>query len=100
MSMPIVPVRWTLPDKGMASPVAMRRSVDLPDPLRPTRPIRSVPTAKVRSWKSAWPSGVAAERCEKVRKLDIGTVTDGEGRADGADLPVVHGLGSFVVGGI
>jgi len=30
-----------------------------------------------------------------VRKLDIDTVADGKGRAGGADLPVVHGRGSF-----
>ncbi len=57
-----VPVRWIVPDTGSVSPATMCSSVDLPDPLRPTRPMRSAPTDRVRSSKSGRPSGVAAER--------------------------------------
>src|SRR6188768_218818 len=47
--------------------MASRRSVDLPMPLRPTRPLRPCGAAKVRSRKTGRPSGQEKERCEKER---------------------------------
>lgn len=70
-STPTRPRTTTDPAAGEISPSISRISVVLPTPLRPTRPVRSAPKARVRSSKSGWPSGVLYERLSSVRKADM-----------------------------
>jgi len=71
-SMPARPGRWILPEVMATSPTMARSSVDLPQPLRPTRPTRSRPSESVRPRKSGVPSGVERDRESSVRKLVMG----------------------------
>jgi hypothetical protein len=55
---------------GASSPAISRSRVDLPTPLRPTRPERPAPTAKLSPSKRALPSGHAKDRSEQVMEME------------------------------
>ena len=90
-SRPTVPDRRTEPAAGSTRPAATCRSEDLPEPLRPTRPIRSAPRERVRSSKRGRPSGVRRVTPSRVRKADIASRVRGRDRATCDVRPVVHG---------
>src|SRR3546814_16355080 len=62
----MLPVAAMLPFVGESSPVRRRSRVDLPTPLRPTRPTRSRWKLKSRPERTAWPSGVDQPRLAMV----------------------------------
>ena len=55
-----------LPMERLFQAATRLSSVDLPEPLRPTRPTRSAPMARVRFSNSARPSGVEADTRSNV----------------------------------
>src|SRR3546814_17255756 len=61
-SIAMLPSTATLPLAGESSPVSRRSSVDLPTPLRPTRPVRSHWKWRSRLERTARPSGVDQTR--------------------------------------
>ena len=70
-SMPIEPTRCSDPLAGSISPAIRRSNVDLPQPLRPTMPVRSRPKASVNPSNSGRPSGVAREMESRTRKAGM-----------------------------
>src|SRR4051812_50210204 len=69
--MPIEPMRCNDPAADSISPAIRRSNVDLPQPLRPTRPVRSRPWASVNPSNSGRPSGVAREMESRTRKAGM-----------------------------
>ncbi len=70
-SMPMRPRRVTAPDAGSSSPSSRRSRLVLPTPLRPTRPVRSRPKARVRFSKRVRPSGVRQDNPSTVISADM-----------------------------
>ena len=63
---------------GSISPAIRRSSVDLPQPLRPTTPVRSRPSASVSPSNSGRPSGVAREMESRMRKAGMESFRNGQ----------------------
>ena len=84
-SVPIEHERCTDPPAGSISPEITRSSVDLPQPLRPTTPIRSDPSASVSPSNKGRPSGVAREMESRVRNAGMESFRNGQGAR--SDLP-------------
>src|SRR3546814_7185882 len=75
----MLPSTAMLPLAGESSPVSRRSSVDLPTPLRPTRPVRSHWKWRSRLERTARPSGVDQPR--------LAMAIDGEEAGMNMDFP-------------
>ena len=96
-SMATSPAREMAPAEGARSPAINASKVDLPAPLRPTRPMRSAPMERSRFSKRSRPSGVAAETESRVTK-DMRPHGQGNGKDEAvfrlADHGSLHRMGS------
>ena len=99
VSMPIEPMRCSDPPDGSISPAISRSSVDLPQPLRPTTPVRSRPRASVNPSNRGRPSGVAREMESRMRKAAMENFRNGQGSRSGQLCDVHFSLQDFSVTG-
>lgn len=60
----------TEPEAGVSSPAMSFISVDLPEPLSPTSPVRPGPTASRKSSRTSVPSG--QEKESEVQVMNVG----------------------------
>src|SRR3977135_213336 len=67
-----------VPPAGSILPSIRRNNVDLPEPLRPTRPVRSRPIASVSPSNSGRPSGVVREMESRTRDADMESFRNGQ----------------------
>jgi hypothetical protein len=88
---PTTPARLTVPETGAAVPAISDSSVDLPTPLRPTRPMRSAPIVRFRLSKRTRPSGVSARTESRVMKAGMGNHGQGCGKGETVVHRNVHG---------